>query len=476
MKQRFATIAFGSALLSLSACTTVGPDYVVPPSPAGINTKPATDFEAVSQTKQLTAEPLPHDWWKLYHDPVLDGLVEEAIAANTDLREAAANLERARATTSEAQAAAGVQTSLSSQAGVGETSNYGLGSPAGVHDTFSLGGNISYELDVVGRIRRSIDAATATQEAQLAAYDLARITVVAHVVGAYTDACSAGASLNVAQHSAKLQSQSLALTERGVKGGVFPRINAVRSRGLLSQIEATLPRYQAQRRLALYRLAVLTGKAPQDFPAQLATCATIPSLDRPIPAGDGTALLRRRPDIRQAERQLKAATEQIGIQTAALYPSVSLGASAGTTSRTIEGLVSDSALHFNLGPLISWTFPNTKVARARIAQAEASTKASLAHFDGTVLTALQEAESALTQYARDLEENAALRRTQSDSAEALRLQNRMTRNGLSSNLELLDAQRSLVSADMALATSNATLAGGRVTIFLALGGGWEQDN
>ncbi|RKF18335.1 efflux transporter outer membrane subunit [Altericroceibacterium spongiae] len=463
------------AMLALSAgCTTVGPDYVTPPAPAGIEEQPSTDFEAVKETPQVSAEPLPDRWWELYNDPALDALVQAALTANTDLREAAANLERARATTSEARAAADVQTSVSGQAAVGETSNYGLGNPNGVHDTFSLGGDISYEVDVVGRIRRSIEAATASEEAQLAAYDLARITIVAHVVGAYTDACTAGASLAVARHSADVQRQSLALTQRGVEGGLFPRIDLVRSRGLLSQVEASLPGYEAQRRLALYRLAVLTGKAPQDFPAQLATCHTIPSPDRPIPAGDGTALIRRRPDIRQAERQLHAATAQIGIETAALYPTVSLGASAGTTSRTIDGLVSDSAVHFSLGPLISWTFPNTKVARARIAQAQASAKAALARFDGTVLTSLQETESALTQYARDLEENAALRRAQQDSAEALTLQTRMARNGVSSGLDLLDAQRSLVSADQSLAASNAKLAGDRVTIFLALGGGWEH--
>lgn len=231
--------------------------------------------------------------------------------------------------------------------------------------------------------------------------------------------------------------------------------------------------YTAARRIALYRLAVLLGRAPQDYPANLVDCASIPSLDRPIPAGDGAALIRRRPDVRQAERRLAAATARIGVETAALYPTVSLGASAGTTSRTIEGLVSDSALHFSIGPLISWSFPNWDVARARIDQASATTKATLAEFDGTVLRALQEAESALTQYAHDRDQNARLRTARDRSREAAGLQTRLARGGVVSGLEVLDVERTLASAEAALAASNTKLAGDRVHIFLALGGGWE---
>lgn len=464
---------FAPALLAvLSACTTVGPDYAPPALPEGVANGETSAFEA-SDSPAVSSAPLPAKWWQLYDDARLDALVEDALAANTELRAAAANLERAQALTREVQAASGVQTSFDGSASVGETSSLGIGNPAGVHDLFSLGGSISYEVDVVGRIRRAIEAATADEQAQAAALDLARTTVAAAVVGAYTDACAAGASLSVAEHSTTLQRQSLNLTEKGVRGGVFAPIDATRSRALLAQLEAALPGYTAARRIALYRLAVLLGRSPQDYPVSLADCASIPSLARPIPAGDGTALIRRRPDIRQAERRLAAATARIGVETAALYPTIGLGASAGTTSRTIEGLVSNSALQFSIGPLISWSFPNRSVARARIEQASASAKTALAEFDGTVLEALQEAESALTQYANDIDENSRLRAARDRNREAAGLQTRLARGGAVSSLEVLDVERSLANAEAALASSNARLAADRVRIFLALGGGWK---
>lgn len=466
--------AVGGLALLLAGCATVGPDYRPPRPPAGIADRPTTAFEA-SSSAALSSAPLPPRWWRLYNDPRLDALVEQALAANTDLRVAAANLERAQAAVQEVRAAAGVQAIVEGGPSLGQTSTLGVPPAAGVHAQIDAGVAISYEVDVVGRIRRAIEAANATAEAQAAAFDLARTTVAANVVEAYTDACAAGAQILVAQRSLDLQGRSLALTERGVRGGVFAPLDAVRSRTLIAQLAATLPQLEANRRVALYQLAVLTGKAPADYPPELAGCTAIPHVDRPMPVGDGAALIRRRPDIRQAERTLAAATADIGVETATLYPSVSIGASAGTTSRRVGGLLSDSALRFNVGPLISWTFPNRSVARARIAQANAAAKAALAGFDGAVLQALREAESALTIYVRDLDENARLREARDQSRTAAGLQRRLAHGGTVSGLEALDVERTLASAESALAASDAKLASDRAAIFLALGGGWETD-
>jgi outer membrane protein TolC len=186
------------------------------------------------------------------------------------------------------------------------------------------------------------------------------------------------------------------------------------------------------------------------------------------------ALIRRRPDIRQAERQLAAATARMGVATAELYPSVSFGASLGTTSRGVGNLFDSSAFRFSLGPLISWTFPNRGVARARIVEADAASRGALAAFDGSVLSALREVETALSTYARDLEQNAKLKIARDENRKAFGLQTRMTRGGLGTGLDLLDAERSLAAAESALAASSATIANDRVRVFLALGGGWEQ--
>lgn len=462
--------AFTAALL-LPGCATVGPDYHAPPAPAGIAAKPSAFAEGSSPA--FAANPLPDHWWQLYAVPKLDTLIEEAIAANTDLRVAAANLERSQAIVQEIRASAGVQASVDGGVSVGEASSLGLGSPAGTHATFDAGIGISYQLDVVGRIRRTIEAAQADAEAQAAAYDLARTTVVAGVVGAYSDACAAGARIVVAHRSVELQRQSLALTDRGVRAGLYTPLDAARSRTLLAQLQAAVSPLEANRKAALYSLAVLLGRAPEDYPADVAGCDMIPTIDHPLPVGDGMALIRRRPDIRQAERQLAAASARIGVATAELYPSVSLGASLGTTSRSIGNIVDSSAFRFGLGPLISWTFPNRSVARARMAEADAASRGALAGFDGSILSALREAETALSTYARDLDQNGKLRVARDESRKAAALQARMTKGGLGTALERLDAERTLAQMEAAAAASESMIAADRVKLFLALGGGWE---
>lgn len=457
----------------LVGCAAVGPDYHAPPLPAGLAERPSATF-AEAGSPALSQAPLPAQWWRLYDDPRLDALIGEALAANTDLRVAAATLDRARAVLREAGAAAGVQTSIDGGFSVGETSAGGVGPATGVHDRIDAGIGISYDVDVVGRIRRAVEAARADADAQAAAADLARTVVVAGVVGAYGDACASGARLEVARRSVALQRRSLALTERGARAGLYPPLDAVRSRALLAQLESALPPLDGARRTALYRLAVLTGRAPADFPADLANCAHVPALRQPLPVGDGAALIRRRPDIRQAERHIAAATADIGVATADLYPSISLGASAGTTSRSVGHLLDSSAVRFSIGPVLSWRFPNVRVARARIEQASAVQRGVLASFDGVVLNALREAESALTVYVRDLEENAGLRAARDENRTAAALQNRLARGGTVSSLAALDVERTLAAAESALAASDAVLASDRVRIFLALGGGWEE--
>jgi len=197
-------------------------------------------------------------------------------------------------------------------------------------------------------------------------------------------------------------------------------------------------------------------------------------LRHPVPVGDGTALIRRRPDIRQADRTLAAATARIGVATAALYPKVSLGGSVGTSGISVGQLGSDRGLTFSVGPLLSWTFPNITVARARIRQAEASNEAALARFDGTVLTALQETDTALTDLAGELDRQAALQAARDYSAEAARIVGLRYGAGAENFLAVIDAQRTLATGEANLAASRAQLTTRQVEVFKALGGGWEN--
>ena len=250
-------------------------------------------------------------------------------------------------------------------------------------------------------------------------------------------------------------------------------LDIARAKAQFEKLRAALPPLQAQQKGALYRLAVLTGDVPNALPATIGQCRQPPQLTQPIPVSDGAGLLRRRPDIRQAERSLAGATARIGVATAELYPGINIGLSAGSTG-PMSKLGETHAFRWSLGPLISWTLPNTSTARSRIAQAEAGTQAALAKFDATVLNALRETENALTVYARELDRNAMLKAARNQSANAAQQANRLYRAGRTDFLTALDAERTLASDESALAASTAKLASDQIAVFLALGGGWEQ--
>jgi len=188
--------------------------------------------------------------------------------------------------------------------------------------------------------------------------------------------------------------------------------------------------------------------------------------------GDGASLLRRRPDVRQAERSLAAATARIGVATAELYPKVVLGLSASSAG-FMDRFGNRESFSYSLGPLVSWTLPTNGVARARIAQAEAATRQAAARFDATVLTALREVESALESYARELERHAALAAARDQSAVVAAQARTLYVSGKTAQLDALDAMRTLAASEAALAASEARLADDQFAVFMALGGGWE---
>jgi NodT family efflux transporter outer membrane factor (OMF) lipoprotein len=465
--------AIAAAALAVTACTTVGPDYKVPAEAVVKRPDAAKPFLGAGE-KPFKSEPLPADWWRLYHDATLDKLVEKAFEHNADLRVAAANLERAHAVLESVEEKKRPEVEMEAQPGYGRVAGASLGLPEQLPDSglYTAEIKVGYQLDLFGKIRRAIEAAHADEEAALAASDLAHVSIAADTARAYADACSAGYQLKVAQHSVDLQQQFVRLTGDRVKMGRGIALDNSRAHAQLDQLRAALPPLEAHRRTALYKLAVLTGEVPANFPAEVAKCDVPPRVASAIPVGDGAALLRRRPDIRQAERTLAASTARIGVATAELYPNITLGASFGSVGM-IPGVGDANTWHYGLGPLISWALPATSSARVHIAQAEATTKGSLARFDSVVLNALRETETALTVYARELDRNAALKSSRDQNALASRQADKLYRFGRVDFLSKLDADRALATAESAVAASDAQLATDQVNLFLALGGGWE---
>lgn len=454
---------------TLLAGCVAGPDYHVPPA-AMVNRPGVAAPFLGSNNAGVSQADLPPRWWRLYADRRLDAYVEEALAANTDLRAADANLRRASAIVREAAAARTVSAGMSGQAMSSRIGGPTAALPAPF--SYALGFDVGYPLDLAGGIRRGIEAATAQAEAAAAARDQVRILVAAAVARNYARVCTGGVTLAAARHAAAIQRSTLNVAVRMARGGRGTRFDIDRARAAAFSSEAAIPAILADRKSALFELTAVMGRTPSDYPRELETCAAIPMVAQPIPVGDGAMLLRRRPDVRKAERVLAAATASIGIAEADFYPKVSLGGSAGTAA-SVGRVLGPASFGFSLGPLVSWSFPNRKAVRARIDQAGAEADTALAGFDGSVLGALQQTETALSAYARATDRLHDLERAANAAANASGDAERLQRFGRKPFLDVLDAQASFADAQASLSAARAGLVDRQIDLFLALGGGWE---
>lgn len=464
------TILTAASALALAACA-VGPDYRAPQSasaPAATGAFVAADSSAVS------LDPVAADWWRLYDDPVLDGLVGDALKANSDVRVAVANIAKARAALRGARGDRLPQTGIAAGADYGRSPE-GQRLPGGSREDWSVdaGLNIAYEVDLFGRVARSVEAARGDVAAAEADAEAVRVIVVSDTTLAYADAASGAARLDVARHIVELLDRQVMLTGRRKEAGLATGFDLARITTLRDQRAADIPALEAERQAALFRLATLTGRAPAALPAIAADRNISLEITDPIPVGDGAALLKRRPDVRAAERRLAADTARIGVATADLYPRITLGGSVGSTGTGFGDIFGGGPLRWLLGPLINWAFPNQEPARARIAAAEAETQASLARFDGTVLRALEETETALSGYARALEQRQALRAAREQSAKAARIVRAQREEGAADSLAWLDAERTAAEAEAALAAQDAAISRRQIALFRALAGGWS---
>lgn len=450
---------------ALSACTT-GPDY----TPPVLSSAAIGPF--VSAAPGMLSGAAPDDiWWRLYDDPALDALIEQAFVANTDLRVAIANLKAAQAIAAEARNARLPSTTVTGNA------TYGRNQPplyfSGDRLTFGGGFEASYEVDLFGRVSRSIEAARADADARAFARDAVQVRVAASVTDAYLTACTSAQAIGVVRSSIALAADSARIVGLQEKAGSVAALDVERAQGAVAQARASLAPLENQRQAALFELAALLGLPPSQIPEAAARCGLAPSPHRIIPVGDGAGLLRRRPDVAQAERQLAAATARIGVATADLYPKISLGASVAQSGG--EGVSARQGLRFGVGPLLSFSIPNMGAARARIRQSEARSQAALASFDGVVLNALKETEQALTAYASEQRRRADLGEAEKRAERAFKLADQRYRAGSIAYIDAIVAQREWIDTRLARVVSDQQLASNLVAIFRVLGGGWGED-
>ncbi len=493
MKRALAPALAGLSLgLALSACA-LGPNFHAPSTP------PTGQGPFVSTIPQVTTNAeAPDDWWRLYDDPVLDRLMKQAFAANTDIRVAEGNLGAARGILSQAKAglfpttvfSGGAQYGRSADADAAAQSSASLrqvlantpgANPAPLGPTSSALGwsfdpeyDVSYEVDLFGRVRRTIEAAKGDYQAQRAALDAVRITVAAETARAYADGCAFQEEVDAANEALKIVQSTYDVTLKQRDVGSVSDFDVAREAALLEEAQAAVPTLEGERRASLFALADLLGLTPSQVPADAAACKTPPKIATLLPLGDGAALLRRRPDVREAERHLAAEIARIGVAEADLFPTVTLAGSVAAGGNQNSNLLSHNNLSFGIGPLISWSFPNILTARGEIIEARANAKAALANFDGTVLTALKETEQALATYNGELQRHAALQRGFNDSKRAFDLAGLRLNVGSISYTDLLTTEQTLINAESSLAASDEALAADQINLFKALGGGWSS--
>ncbi|MDF1897200.1 efflux transporter outer membrane subunit [Rahnella contaminans] len=463
-----------SLLLAGCSFTTIGPDYKKPDTPLLRQAASSSLMTEALPSTLLSDEALPHDWWHMYQSSELDRLIREALRHNLDLRTALYNLMQSQAANKEVESQQQPQFDINMQPYYGHPSGLSELQPDYVPPNtwhYNSGLQISYQVDLFGQIKRAIESSQAESEAAKAAYDLVKVNVVAETARAWTDVCAAGVQIHTVQQSINLQRQSARLTEQLVQAGRAGELDNIRANAQVASLEASLPPLLAEQENGYYRLATLTGDLPENLPPRIRKCATLPTLKKPLPMGDMRELLGRRPDIRQRERLLAASTAKIGVAMADLYPKITLGFGASSAG-LMQGIGEQDSRAWNLGPLISWTVPNTGEVQARIEATRAGAGADYARFEKTVLNALQEVRTALNNYVQELQRQNSLKQEVAARQNAAEQTRRLYTYGKVGYLDVLDAERTLADSQLALVQSAGKLNSDQIALFLALGGGW----
>ena len=450
-------------VLALAACA-VGPDYKAP------ETAPVT-LESASQGNYDRSK-MNTLWWQQFEDPTLNKLVARSLDGNRDLRVAFARLKSARAIRDDV--ANDIMPVVTSRA----SSDIGKGQQPGIterrvnSERYDLGLDMAWEVDLFGRIQRQLEASDADQGAAEANLYQLQVTLIAEVVDAYGQLRGAQLREAIARDNLTNQQKSQDITTQLRDAGVGNELDVVRSDARLAAVEATIPQLQAEQARQRNRIATLLGERPNTLSVDLSP-SKLPAMAKALPIGDATQVLRNRPDVRAAERQLAASTARIGVATADLFPRVSLSGFLGYTAGRGSQIGSSAARAWSLGPSITWAAFDLGSVRAQIRSADADAEGALANYEQQVLLALEESENAFSDYNKRQQRLVALMRQSESSRAAARLASVQYREGSADFLVLLDAERERLAAEDTQAQAEIELYRGIVAIYKALGGGWQ---
>jgi len=469
MRSPYQAVLFPLSALILAGCAAVGPNYSPPSLPSS---RVPTSFG--EPPAGLGSGAVEVKWWRAFDDSALTALIQRALAANHDIGIAAVRLEEAKAMLGESRqgflprggAALGHENRRRSEV---ETPP---GQPRQI-ETYRGAVDASWEIDLFGRVRRSVEAAEAQAGSREALLRGVQAGVAAAVAATWFELRGIEAELAVATDISQSQRESLTLIERLARAGSATEFDRLRAEVLLRHVEVVVPELERRRAASANALAILLGETPQTFKPPPATPAHETLAVRTIDVGEPAALLSRRADIAAAERTLAAATARIGVETAGLYPELQVQGSIGVIAGSLGAMSGAGVLSSFLGPVLRWSFLDSGRVRARIAASEARTKEALIVYDQTVLRALQETDDAFKAYGA-AGSTLGLRLLESTAnREVARLARERFLAGEGIYLDVLEAERSDFASRRALAVARTHQRLAIVSIYKALGGGWE---
>ena len=470
-------VAGGVAILLASGCA-VGPDYKAPrlSLDAGFVNPGSASANAQEPSSDIAT------FWGGFTDPVLTRLLERALAANGDVRIAQSKLQEARAILGGTRATQLPEVGVSADAGRALQPGYlypGTTNGQRTENSFSAGFVANWELDFFGRNRRATEGAAAQVDAVEAGVHAAQTVVAAELARNYLDLRGLQQRYDVASRSLANQKETLRLTDARLNAGRGTQLDVVRARSLLDSTEATLPALQTAIERDAFRIATLTAQSPRTVLAELSVARPLPSLPvtdlSALPIGAPEQLLRRRPDLIAAERQLAAATANIGVATADLFPRVSLTGLIGFASNRVAQLGSTDSQQYSLGAGLTWPLLDFGRVRSQIGATEARAEQALASYEQTVWIALEEAEGAFSQFTRSAQQAERLASAARNADEATRLARLRFDAGSVDLLIVLDAERQALAARDSLVQAQVSQAVSLVTVYRSLGGGWNSN-
>lgn len=469
MKLRLISALIGVTLVS-TGCASFR-DYQAPEASAEV----ANIELKATDNARFQADTTPvSDWWREFNDPLLSRLVDDALAANPDVRIAYANLLEARALSREigydrqptVNAAGDVSRNLNSQETVS-----GDSVPRN-NNNFQAGFDASWELDVFRSVSSRIETQTALTEAVEADLQSIYVSITAEVARAYMELRGAQYRLDIAVRNQQNQAETYELTQALLDGGRANALDVSRAETQMTLTAATIPPLQAEVSANINRLSVLTGQVPDTLRQTLSEKAALPDLPVTVALGNAESLLKRRPDIRSAERNLAASVAGYNVAVSDLFPRVTLLGSLGFVATNLSSF-GTTALAGSLGPSLQWQVFNRDSLHARLDQADARSQAQLAFYDKTVLAALEETQTAVSNFARQEERRAVLQQAAKSAKHSAELAKQRFDQGYDNFLDVLDAERTLLSTEDTLASSEISSVLSLIAIYKALGGGWQ---